>query len=144
MKEKQGIYILIASVIIGISIISTAYIFTHSDKTIEKEKQTALMDINELSEYLGIETNIIDKILRMEIRSLSSNEYTGIPLKYMSIDGKKYFSKMYVDIWLHNRIEVAEKYDTSKKTIQHHNLFTKSDDYDIFNKIIEYNKKINK
>lgn len=120
MKDKININIILASVIIGISIVTSAYIISNNilgQDNQESNVNNSLMNIDELSEYVRVSKEDLSEILKMEQKYSEKDLFVGVPLKYYIINDNKYFVKEYVDEWLFDKINNVREYDTSNKRI---------------------------
>ncbi|MDR4315480.1 Helix-turn-helix domain [Niallia circulans] len=103
---KQKTYI-VGVLILGIAIVLAAFILSDNfknleNKTTNKQAIPVLMTISQLSEYLQISEEAIEKIIKeddLERAKLSSYDtYQFIP--YLKIDNQKRFMKSEIDEWL--------------------------------------------
>ncbi|WP_066504086.1 hypothetical protein [Abyssisolibacter fermentans] len=121
MKDKININIILVSIIIGISIVTSAYIISNNilgQDNQESNVNNSLMNIDELSEYLRVPKEDICDIMDMERIYTKNKLYDAIPLKYYVINSRRYFVREYVDQWIIDKIYRMESYNTQNKRIE--------------------------
>ncbi|QVK20124.1 hypothetical protein KHQ82_07265 [Mycoplasmatota bacterium] len=98
--------------IISIGIVVHGY--TSTNTTDEVDDNSELMDITEVSVFLGLEDDKIMKIIAIEQSMLEEYHiFTGVMFPYLIIDNKYYFHQEAVNKWIDHAMLEKYEYNTN-------------------------------
>ncbi|MDF2905516.1 MAG: hypothetical protein K0R34_837 [Herbinix sp.] len=108
--NRKEIIIGIGALLISISIVIGGYLIGEAIKEVfavdtASNITSGVMDLPMVAEYMNMSQEEISAIIRLEEKQLTEyGSFSGKMFPYFTIDGKQYFYKEEIDVWL---MEVA-------------------------------------